>query len=217
MQTVSDQAVAGMTAHAAIHVALKQLGIADDDKRDFYHRQTGKRSLTEMTPAEHEAVLGELRRLGFRPAKKGLEGPFAKKLQALWTSGWNLGVVHDRTDAAMISFVKRQTGIEHTRFLLDAEDAARAVDALKAWLAREAGVDWHVGKHMAAWERMPGYRVAAAQWAILAKAGLAEASFSAFKAFVEDHAFNPLAQMTSREWAGVTKTLSVRVRKVRKG
>lgn len=208
-----------MTAHAAIHIGLKQLGIDADDKRDLYERMTGKRSLREMTPREHEAVVGELRRLGAgkkgasKGARKPLQGPFAKKLQALWIAGWNLGVVVNRDDAAMLAFVRRQTGIEDTRFLRDAADARKAVEALKGWLAREAGVDWSEGQHLPGWLRQPGAAIAMAQWSILSRAGAADAGFGAFQAFVTDHAFRPLGQMTPAEWRGVMNTLGARVRK----
>lgn len=137
-----------MTALATIHVGLKKLGIVEDDARDLYERQTGKRSLKEMSPREQEAIIGELRRLGFRSQggskgnRKQLEGRFAKKLQALWIAAFNLGLVRDRTDEALVSFVRRQTNIDHVRFLRHPEDAARAIEALKGWMAREGGVKW---------------------------------------------------------------------------
>ncbi|GJD97742.1 regulatory protein GemA [Methylobacterium iners] len=77
-----------------------------------------------------------------RPSKAKASGRFAPKLQAMWIAGWNLGVVHDRTDGAMHAFVERQTGVPHSRFLRDAMDARAAIEALKGWLAREAGVVW---------------------------------------------------------------------------
>lgn len=135
-----------MSALATIHVGLKSLGIEEEDARDIYQRQTGKRSLRLMDPREHEAVIGELRRLGFKSGpkgrSKGLEGRFAKKLQALWIAGWNLGLVQDRADTALLAFAKRQTGIDHVRFLVDAADARKVVEALKGWLARDGGVQW---------------------------------------------------------------------------
>lgn len=205
-----------MTALAAIHVALKQLGIEPDDARDLYERQTGKRSLKQMAPRELEAIVGELRRLGFKPAKKGLEGPFAKQLQALWIDAYHLGLVHDRRDSALFAFVRRQTGIEHMRWLIDAEDASKVTEALKGWMAREAGVDWSVGNHVPDWYCAPGAKVVVAQWNMLANAGQEKRDFAAFKAFVEDHAFNPLTRMKAKEWAGVMRTLGARVRRVKR-
>ncbi len=140
---------------AAIHIAKKQLGLDDGDYRALLKRVTGKSSSKNMTDAERQAVLAEMRRRGFKPAPKGsskggrsagghrsLEGPFAKKVQALWIAGWNLGIVRSRDDKALIAFVKRQTGIDHTNWLVSAADAKRVIEALKGWMAREAGVDW---------------------------------------------------------------------------
>lgn len=211
-----------MTAHAAIHVGLKQLGIVEDDARDLYERMTGKRSLREMNPREHEAVASELRRLGAgrkgasKGARKSLQGPFAKKLQALWIAGWNLGIVRDRDDRALLAFVRRQTAIEDTRFLRDAADARRAVEALKGWIAREAKVDWSDASNRPAWQMEPGAKIASAQWEMLVKAGAVDANVDTFRTFVEERSFRPLGQMNAAEWRGVMNTLGERVRAARK-
>ncbi len=157
---------------AAIHTGFKQLGIEDDDKRAVYARVTGKDRLTLMKPAEKDAVLQELRRLGFTPTarrpngKLQLTGKFAKKLQALWIGAWNLGLVAERDDAALVAFVKRQTGLDQVRFLHHADDARAVVEALKDWMKREArvmfgnlnGQDWLIAD---------GAKIAWAQWRIL--------------------------------------------------
>lgn len=161
------------SALPAIHVGLKQLGIGDDDKRNLYHRVTGIERLSAMQPSDHDKVLRELRRLGFNPALKRangqrkLSGKFAKKLQALWIAGWNLGIVKVRDDAALEAFVTRQTGIAAERFLHHADDAARVIEALKAWMAREARVDWSDSELRQTYRRLDGYRIARAQWAII--------------------------------------------------
>lgn len=160
-----------MTALALINIGVKKLGIEIDDARDLYEAQTGKRSLREMSPEQHEAVFVELRRLGFKrssnAARKRLEGKYAGKLQALWIAGWNLGVVDQRDDAALIAFVKRQAKVDHVRFLHDPVDARSAIEGLKRWLAREAGVDWTVGRLRPDWTQSNGYRIAVAQLEIL--------------------------------------------------
>lgn len=131
-----------MKTTAAINVAWKARGLDEDTARDVYERVTGKRRLTLMTSTEQQAVLAEFNGTPVAARAKGLTGPYAKKLQALWIAGWNLGIVHDRRDSAMLSFIKRQTGIEHTAFLRAAADARKAVEALKGWLTRAGGVDW---------------------------------------------------------------------------
>ncbi|MER8990439.1 regulatory protein GemA [Mesorhizobium sp. M0678] len=201
-----------MTPLAAIHVANKQLGLDEDTARDLYERVTGKRSLRQMNDRELRLVVTEQRRQGFKPAEKGLQGPFAKKLQALWIAAWNLGIVRDRHDAAMLSFVKRQTGIEHTRFLLDAEDSAKAIDALKAWMTREAGVDWSLSVNTPEWLRPSGAKIALAQWQLLSVAKAVDPK--GFRQFVWDTA-KPLDQMTDRDWPAVMNALGEQIRKVR--
>ncbi|MCX5497303.1 regulatory protein GemA [Kaistia dalseonensis] len=146
-----------MNSIAIIHVAKKQLQLEDDDYRALLIRVTGKASSRDMSEAERGLVVEEMRRLGFhltppksrepkvQPAAKGaldLGGPNATKLRALWISGWNLGVVKDRADTALVAFVKKQTGIDHLAWLRDPRDAAKAIEAIKAWLARAAGVKW---------------------------------------------------------------------------
>lgn len=160
-----------MTALALINIGVKKLGIDIDDARDIYEAQTGKRSLRAMTPDQHQAVLDELRRLGFKRSsnatRKRLEGKYAGKLQALWIAGWNLGVVDQRDDAALIAFVKRQAKVDHVRFLHDAMDARAAIEGLKRWLAREVGVDWTIERALPDWTQSNGYRIAVAQLEIL--------------------------------------------------
>ena len=156
-----------MTSLAAIHVAKKELDLDDDDYRDVLERVTGKRSAKDLTPHERSLVMNEFTRLGFvvtypdpyrpktrdrveraaqrAPAVKGamrLDGAYARKLRALWISGWHLGVVRDRTDRALVAFVERQTGLSHTRFLREPADAMKAIEGLKKWVARESGVIW---------------------------------------------------------------------------
>lgn len=130
----------------AIHAIAAKVGLDDDTRRDLIARETGKRSAKDLSWNEAGRVIECLKGLAPTQTKaKGavdLAGPYAGKLRALWISGWNLGIVRDRTDKALLSFVERQTGLSHIRFLHDAADAARAIEGLKAWLAREAGVVW---------------------------------------------------------------------------
>ncbi|MBB3462003.1 gp16 family protein [Rhizobium sp. BK377] len=159
---------------AAIHVAKKQLGLDDDTYRAKLARITGKQSAKDMSEDERQSVLTVFRNEGFAPAsatrradgRRKLTGRFAKKLQALWIAAWNLGIVRDRDDAALISFVKRQTGIEHTRFLVHADDANRAIEALKSWIRREAEV-LYGNSNGYDWLAADGAKVAWAQWRIL--------------------------------------------------
>lgn len=208
-----------MSALAAIHVARKQLGLDDDAARDLYAVVTGKRSLREMTAGEQDRVVQELRRRGFKPAekaiRKGLEGKYAPKLQALWIAAWNLGIVENRSDEALVAFVKRQAQVDHVRFLHDPADAAKAIEGLKAWMTRAASVDWSVGDHLPDWMRAPGAQIALAQWQKLVAAGRMEARISSFRSLVAQHA-RPVDQMENGDWTAIMNLLGQQVREMRK-
>ncbi|WP_273721653.1 regulatory protein GemA [Bartonella sp. ML71XJBT] len=149
---------------AAIHMGRRALGLDDETYRALLYRLTGKQSAKDLSVLEKRLVVDEMRACGFEPNVKRLEGKYAKKLQALWIAGWNLGIIRDRCDKALLAFVKRQTGIDHIRFLRDSDDACRAIEALKGWLQREGGVDWKGKKIQDSWQKMPGYLILCAQW-----------------------------------------------------
>jgi len=205
-----------MTAHAKIHVGCKQLGIDEEDRRDLYERVTNKRSLTDMSPAEQAQVVDELKRLGFKPtskaSRKGLEGQYAPKLQALWIACWNLGLTRSKTDASLLAFVKRQTGVDHTRFLRHAEDANKVIEALKAWMAREAGVDWTVNDRMDVAETRSGFKIAMAQYHKVYE-GHSMNSFQDFIAHVRQYSGKQDVYLfQERDWIPVMNALGRQIR-----
>lgn len=136
-----------------IHVAKKQLGLEDDTYRDLLVRETGKDSTKGMSIAELEAVSRAMVNAGFQPTaprragrRKMASSEAAAKIRALWLAGYHLGVVQDPSEKALSSWVKRVTGgrdrgLEALQWLTEA-DAEKAMEGLKAWLAREAKVNW---------------------------------------------------------------------------
>lgn len=163
-----------MTALAKIHIAKKQLGLDDDTYRDLLERVTGKRSAKGLTHTQINNAIAEFERLGWKPTsrKRNSTSEYLGKVQALWIAGWNLGIVTNRTDHAMNAFIKRQTGIDHARWLIHAGDAARVIEALKGWLARDGDVDWSAPlTGQPGFCANPRYKVAVAQWLKLRKLG----------------------------------------------
>ena len=156
------QAPASVRQIGAIHAIAARIGLDEDARRDVIAGEAdGKRSSKELSAAEAGRVIERLKALSTPvqsvvnpslkrassplPRARGalrLDGSYAPKLRALWISGWNLGVVRDRSDKALLAFLERQTGIAHTRWLREPSDAAKAIEALKKWLARDAGVKW---------------------------------------------------------------------------
>ena len=120
-----------------------------------------------------------------RPSSRELDA----KLLALWISGWHLGVVRDRTDAGLCAWLRRRFGIEVPSWP-DFPAKANAVEGLKAWLAREAAVDWRPYSFEGARDvERPQARVLEAQWRILCEAGVFKIdSLAALGAYACRHA-----------------------------
>lgn len=131
---------------AAIHAIAKRAGLDEDARRAIIERETGKRSTTVLTVSEAARVVDAFKRLAGaeRPPSATASGKYAGILRALWLSAWNLGVARSPDDRALIGFVQRQTKVDHVRFLTgeDSALASLAIEGLKAWMAREAGVAW---------------------------------------------------------------------------
>nr|WP_275064782.1 regulatory protein GemA [Bartonella sp. ML70XJBT.G] len=190
----------------------RALGLDDETYRAMLYRLTGKYSAKDLSVLEKRLVVDEMRACGFEPNVKCLEGKYAKKLQALWIAGWNLGIIRDRSDKALLAFVKRQTGIDHIRFLRDSDDACRAIEALKSWLQREGGVDWKGKKIQDSWQKMPGYLILYAQWKRLHSSALFDGE--AFHQSVMALSGKALGEMSGGDFMHV---MNVWGRKIRKG
>ncbi|MCO5059664.1 MAG: regulatory protein GemA [Rhizobiaceae bacterium] len=216
--------------HKAIYFQRKRLGFDDDTARAFYQRTVGKDRLTLMSDAEHRRVLSALKSVGAAPAKGAVEpaskpvsrpvqGPYGKKLTALWIAMWHLGLVRDRRDEALVMFALKRVTVDHTRWLVDPAEGQKAVEALKDWMAREGGVDWNARGH--AWLKHDAAKVALAQWKILHPAD--ELDQAAFANAVwhalgrpEHLAAETAAAVSVREWQTVNRVWGAAVRKARK-
>lgn len=152
-----------MTATAkqigAIHGLKKKAGLDDENYRAMLRREAGVDSAKDLSFSSAWDVIERLKfltgqksngnghdtRSAKAPVAKGamqLSGPYSAKLRALWISGYHLGVVQDRTDEALAAFVKRQTSIDHPTWIKNAFQATKVIEGLKAWIGREAGLDW---------------------------------------------------------------------------
>ena len=205
-----------MSAVKTIYAGIRALGIQEEeDRRDLFERVTGKRRLRLMTNSDKEQVVAELRRLGFERTgpRRLLTGPYAKKLQALWISAWNLGLVRNRNDEALIAFVKRQTGLDHARWLRDPVDAKKAVEALKDWTARDGGVSWG-NTNGYDWLKDHGAKVAWAQWRKLRPdANLMNQDAFRAKVFAIVGEKQRLELLSSTDWREVCNAFGQDVRK----
>lgn len=126
---------------AKIHVAKKQLAMADDDYVEVLLRAAGRRSSAECTDAELVKVIQEMQRLGFvnqpavckptasrgpRPSDK----PFARKARAMWISLHHLCVVRSPAEEALEAFACRQLDVAKMQWA-DESLSYRLIEALK--------------------------------------------------------------------------------------
>lgn len=215
---------------STIHVLKAKAKFDDDTYRDFLARRAnGKRSAKELTTSEAGRVIEALRSVAgeaeIRGAVAGLDSAIGGKLRALWIAGYNLGIVRERTDRAMLAFLQRQTGVSHTRFLQNPQAASSAIEALKAWLERSAGVDWPSSKDLANLsdaERIIASKraIIEAQWKRLIAIGAVKPVGQAVDP-MEDLQFyagkvvrqnRPFETMSSRDYDEVQKSLGNKLR-----
>jgi hypothetical protein len=130
-----------------IHGLAGRLKMDEDTRRAFLKREAGVNSCKLLTAAKAATIIDKMRDLAGDAGRgagavAGLNTPVAKKLRALWIAGHNLGLVRDRSDRAMLSYLERQTGVSHTRFLGEPGAGTAAIEGLKSWLARDGKVAW---------------------------------------------------------------------------
>jgi hypothetical protein len=131
---------------ALVHVARAQLGIEEGAYRALLSRVAGVSSAAELGREKLDAVLTELRRLGWhqRPAQATVtitgprHGTMASDRQlafiaAMWAD-WSDGA----GDRALDRWLERTVKVSSARFLTRAA-AGAAIDGLKAMVARKRG------------------------------------------------------------------------------
>lgn len=125
---------------ATLFVACKDLGIEEAERRLLVRRVTGKGSTKDCTAPELVEVVEELRRMGWKGTPKSYRRAEARKVAALWAEAHDLGVVDDRSDAALNLWVKRMTRIDRLEWVDERRDFTVLLAALKAMVERAGGV-----------------------------------------------------------------------------
>lgn len=141
---------------AKLHIARKDLALADDSYRAILERVAGRASSKDCSPAQLHAVLEEFKRLGWKarpprrarkaaaptPARAIALDEQASKVRALWLSLWCLGETEDASEEAIEAFAARTTrtaanpeGIARLQWL-DAPGYDRVIRALRGWCGR---------------------------------------------------------------------------------
>lgn len=135
---------------AAIHMAQKTLGLSAEDAVSVKLAVTGVASAADMTALQRKQYLAHL---SAQQERAGLIAPRPQKrphlhrtvnddqderwgkARALWHALAAAGVVRSNTDSALMTYVKRQTKLEHWRFL-NSYQVNAVIEALKKWCVR---------------------------------------------------------------------------------
>jgi phage gp16-like protein len=127
---------------AAIHVAVKQLGLDDATYREFLFATTGRRSAAELSDGQRQQVIELLRSRGFKRtpteekrARRMADNRQLAMIRGLWKKLRYAGALADPSERHLSAFVKKMTGIESPEWL-NPQEAITVIEALKGWLAR---------------------------------------------------------------------------------
>lgn len=135
---------------AAIHTAKRNLGLDDDQYRDYLEAWTGKRSAAKLDSAERTHVIKCFRKVGFERQEERRRVSIRDdeadtqvgKIKALWLDMYERRIVRDPGGEALRAWVRRYTtsnknpyGISHWNYLTP-QLASEVIEGLKQWRHR---------------------------------------------------------------------------------
>lgn len=148
---------------AQIHIAVQQLGLADDDHRALLWSVCQVRSAADLDWTGRKRYLDHLKKLGFKPrasnapskassspAKRrtGAPAPSAghasrplaqdaesRKIRALWLMLHELGAVNNPSEASLAAYVQRIAKVSALQWMTG-EQAETVIETLKKWAMR---------------------------------------------------------------------------------
>ena len=133
-----------------IHVAKRDLSMADDTYRAILELIGKKASSADLTIPELEKVLEHLKRSGFKVRSKSKSAPKpaqakpsrplaqdleSKKIRALWLFLHELGAVKNPSEEALAAYVKRIAGVDALQWI-SGQQAERLIETMKKWAMR---------------------------------------------------------------------------------
>jgi phage gp16-like protein len=134
---------------AKIHIAAKDLGLAEDDYRALLYSRYKVRSAADLSQRRAWDLLEHFRALGWRPRPTGSgpgparpaprpDDPQSRKILALWISLGQAGALRNASDMALNAYCKRMVGVDALRFATPAMKS-RLIEHLKEWQRRTEG------------------------------------------------------------------------------
>lgn len=122
---------------AQIHTLAKQLGLDEVTRRFRMERVGGARSAAELSDSGRRKVIDDLRlEIQGRARTKPQRPRHQRMIVGLWLEAFDKGVVTDKRDAAIDTFVERQTGISKLEWL-SIDESPAVIEAIKSMIRRE--------------------------------------------------------------------------------
>ncbi len=128
--------------YAKIHIALKELGLDDQNYRDILHWKFKAKSAKELNKRQVTVLLNFFKSKGWKAKAAKQRGrmaadPQSRKIRALWITMHQDGLIKNPSEAALSKYVKRMTGVERLEWCAGYQKA-RVIEALKKWGERSA-------------------------------------------------------------------------------
>lgn len=137
-----------------IMVGCKQLGLDDDTRKALQLQVVGKDSLKDMTEAERQSVLDELKKRGFKASSKRGKHRRAPRadirlIHVLWAALGNARKLNDPTRKGLNAFIQKRFGKAWGFVPVDVDQLGEnkqindVLKALKEWVRRDVpDFDW---------------------------------------------------------------------------
>ncbi|MGP8432012.1 gp16 family protein [Paraburkholderia fungorum] len=125
---------------AQIHIAIKQIGMSEDDHRALLSSVCSVTSAGELDDAGRRAYLAHLKKLGFKPVRRAGERTQAddaqsRKIRAIWLTLHALGAVRNPSESALAAYVQRTTRVAALQWL-NGRQTETVIESLKKWAMR---------------------------------------------------------------------------------
>lgn len=125
---------------AQIHVAIKQLGMSQDDHRALLNNVCGVNSAGDLDDRGRARYIAHLKKLGFKPVRRAgdrtqADDAQSRKIRALWLTLHALGAVRNASESALAAYVQRTTRVAALQWL-NGRQIETVIESLKKWAMR---------------------------------------------------------------------------------
>ena len=117
----------------ALQTGRRKLGMTDEEYRALLSSITGGRTTSskELSGGELIRALTALRKVGFRTTAD----PQLRKIKSLWYEMHDLGIVRNRSDQAIETYIRRITRVQKIEWC-SVKQLQLVIETLKNWIDR---------------------------------------------------------------------------------